>query len=143
MIHVKQNPNRNLNVVLEEIFNTLPQSWGRDSRQDSPVAPANIHETAEGYHLELLVPGRSKEDFKVSIEKGLLTISFDKKEEAEKTEYKTIRREFKFNNFKRSFNLDEKVNAEGIQAKYENGVLKFYLPKKEEVKVTPKEITIQ
>ena len=144
MIHVKQNPiNKNLNVVLDEIFNSLPQTWGRDSKPEVPVAPANIHETAEGYHLELLVPGRSKEDFKVSIDKGLLTISFDKKEEAETSDFKTIRKEFKFNSFKRSFNLDEKINTEDIQAKYENGLLKFYLPKKEEVKITPKEITIQ
>ena len=144
MIHVKQNPiNKNLNVVLDEIFNSLPQTWGRDSKQEVPVAPANIFETADGYHLELLVPGRSKEDFKVSIDKGLLTISFEKKEEAANNDLKTIRKEFKFNSFNRSFNLDEKINTEDIQAKYENGVLKFYLPKKEEVKITPKEITIQ
>ncbi|MBC7587191.1 MAG: Hsp20/alpha crystallin family protein, partial [Chitinophagaceae bacterium] len=44
--------------------------------------------------------------------------------------------------FKRSFTLDDKVNADGIQAKYENGVLQLFIPKKEEVKVAPKEITI-
>ena len=45
--------------------------------------------------------------------------------------------------FKRSFTLDEKINAEDIAAKYENGILTLTLPKKEEVKVMPKEIAVQ
>jgi HSP20 family protein len=144
MIQVKHAPiNKNLNVVLDEFFNALPSTWGRDGRSDTPTAPANISETAEGYHLELLVPGRNKEDFQVSIDKGLLTVSFDKKEEETIKETKHIRREFRLNNFKRTFNLDEKINSEAIEAKYENGILKFYLPKKEEVKIAPKAITIQ
>ncbi len=144
MIQVKHAPiNKNLNVVLDEFFNALPASWGRDGRSDTPTAPANILETAEGYHLELLVPGRNKEEFKVSIDKDLLTISFDKIEEETSKDIKTVRKEFRLNSFKRTFNLDEKINSEAIEAKYENGILKFYLPKKEEVKVAPKAITIQ
>ncbi|MCY7422957.1 MAG: Hsp20/alpha crystallin family protein [Chitinophagaceae bacterium] len=143
MIQVKHPLNRNLNVVFDEIFNALPQSWGRDFKEPSYVAPTNIHESAAGYHLELLVPGRNKEDFKVNIDKKILTISFEKQVETENKDYQTIKREFTFNSFKRSFNLDEKINAEAIQAKYENGVLKFFLPKVEEVKVAPKQITIQ
>ncbi|MES2329551.1 MAG: Hsp20/alpha crystallin family protein [Bacteroidota bacterium] len=87
-------------------------------------------------------PGRNKEDFKINLDNGLLTISFEKKEEAENKEYKTIRKEFSFRSFKRSFNLDDKINTAGIQAKYENGVLKVYLPKKEEVAVAPQQIAI-
>ena len=102
----------------------------------------NIHETNEGFHLELNAPGRNKEDFKVNVENGLLTISYEKKESQEQKEYKTIRREFNYRSFKRSFTIDEKINADGIQARYENGVLKLYLPKKEEIKVSPKEISI-
>lgn len=143
MIQVKHPLNRNLNVVFDEFFNALPQSWGRDFKENGYVAPTNIHETKDGYHLELLVPGRNKEDFKVNIENKILTISFDKPAATENKDYKTIKREFDFNSFKRSFNLDEKINAEAIEAKYENGVLKFFLPKVEEVKVAPKQINIQ
>ena len=143
MIQVNHPLNRNLNVVFEEIFNALPKSWGKDYKEPVYVAPTNIYESAVGYHLELLVPGRNKEDFKVNIENKMLTISFEKPAETENKDYKTIKREFTFNTFKRSFNLDEKINAEAIQAKYENGVLKFFLPKVEEVKIAPKKISIQ
>ena len=144
MIHVKQHPaNKNFNTVLDEIFNTFPATWGRDGRTEHSTVPVNIIETAEGYHLELLAPGRNKEDFKVNIDKKLLTISFDKKEENTTPETKVIRNEFSLNSFKRSFNLDEKINADSIVAKYENGILKFFLPKKEEVKIAPKAITVE
>jgi HSP20 family protein len=130
------------NSLFDELFNHFPATWGRDANQAYAVVPVNIHETNEGYHLELNAPGRNKEDFKVNIENGLLTISYEKKESQEQKDYKTIRREFSFRSFKRSFTIDEKINADGIQARYENGVLKVYLPKKEEIKVSPKEISI-
>ncbi len=144
MIQVKHaNGNRNLNTVLDEIFNTFPQTWGRDSKLEAPVAPANISDSADGFLLELLVPGRNKEDFKVSFDKGFLTIEFEKKEVAANPDQNFIRREFGFNSFKRTFNLDDKINVDAIEAKYENGILKLVLPKKEEVKVLPKSINIQ
>jgi HSP20 family protein len=130
------------NSLFDELFNHFPATWGRDANQAYAVVPVNIHETNEGYHLELNAPGRNKEDFKVNIENGLLTISYEKKESQEQKDYKTIRREFSFRSFKRSFTIDEKINADGIQARYENGLLKVYLPKKEEIKVSPKEISI-
>jgi HSP20 family protein len=81
--------------------------------------------------------------FKINIENGLLSISYEKKLENVSEEVKSVRKEFSFESFKRSFSIDEKIQADNIQAKYENGVLKLYLPKKDEVKETPKEISIQ
>ncbi|HAN38490.1 MAG TPA: Hsp20/alpha crystallin family protein, partial [Chitinophagaceae bacterium] len=66
-----------------------------------------------------------------------------KKAEEAKSDYKTHRREFSFNSFKRSFTIDDKIDSDNIQARYTNGVLQLLLPKKEEVKVLPKAITIQ
>jgi HSP20 family protein len=91
----------------------------------------------------LNVPGRNKEDFKVNFENELLTISYQKPEEKQSDDFKTVRREFSFNSFTRSFHVDEKINAENIQAKYENGLLKLWLPKKEEPKKEVKQINIQ
>jgi len=142
MTIVKHNP-RVINNLFDELLNNFPATWGKDFVSNWSVAPSNIHETNEGYHIELNAPGRNKEDFKINVENGLLTISFEKKEENENKDYKTVRREFSFESFKRSFSIDEKVNADAIQAKYENGVLKLYLPKKEEVKIAAKQITIQ
>ena len=141
MTLVKNNPVYFGNLF-DELFNQFPNTWGKDAQNGFTSVPANIHETKEGYHVEISAPGRNKEDFKVNLENGLLTISFEKKEETENKDYKTIRKEFSLRSFKRSFSLDEKINTAAIQAKYENGVLKLYLPKKEEAAVAPQQIAI-
>ena len=66
-----------------------------------------------------------------------------KKEEAKDETLKNIRKEFSNKGFNRSFTLDEKIDAANIVARYENGLLKVDLPKKEETKIASKEITIQ
>ena len=143
MILTKTYPaSKSLNNVFDELFNAFPTTWGNDVRSNS-AAPVNINETENGYDLEFNVPGRNKEDFKINVENGLLTVSYEKKEQAKAKEFKSVRKEFSFQNFKRSFTLDEKINADGIEAKYENGILNVYLPKKEEVKNAPKQISIQ
>jgi HSP20 family protein len=133
---------KNLNNVFDELFNAFPVTFGNEAKGNS-AAPVNITESENGYHLQFNVPGRNKEDFKINLENGLLTVSYEKKEEPETKDQKVIRNEFSFQSFKRSFNLDQKINADGIEAKYDNGILKVFLPKKEEVKNTPKQISIQ
>ena len=128
--------------AFDELFNSFPSTWGKDAQTGYPTASANIHETDDAYHLEMNAPGREKSDFNISVENGLLTISYEKKEETASTSYKTIRKEFTYRNFKRSFSVDEKINTEAIEARYENGVLKLLLPKKDEVKSTPKHIAV-
>ena len=132
---------KNLDNIFEDLLNTFPANLGRD--MNFTIPPVNIHENNDAYHLELVAPGLKKEQFKINLDKGVLTISYEHKQEAENKEYKTHRKEFRSNSFKRSFTVDDKVNTEGIQAKYEDGILKLYLPKKDEVKVMPREITIQ
>jgi HSP20 family protein len=142
MTLVKVN-NRPFGNLFNELLNEIPVA-ARSFGQDFLAFPqTNIHETPEAYHLELNAPGRTKEDFKIQVEQGLLTVSFDKKEESARSEdYKTIRREFEFRSFKRSFSVDDKINVDGIEAKYEQGVLKLLLPKKEESKQSVKQINI-
>lgn len=135
-----RNNYRSLNNLFDELFNQLPAAANKEFGLHVP--PVNIHETGDAFHVEVSAPGLNKEDFKVNLNKGLLTISYEKKAETEQKEYKTHRREFTVNSFKRSFTVEDKINEDGIQAKYENGVLKLLLPKKEEVKVAPKEIAI-
>lgn len=143
MILTKSYPaNRSLNTVFDELFNTFPSTFGGETRNTS-AAPVNISESENGYNVDFIVPGRNKEDFKINVENNLLTVSYEKQAQTENKEVKSIRQEFSFQSFKRSFSLDEKINADGIEAKYENGVLKVYLPKKAEVKNSPKQISIQ
>ncbi|TAH04745.1 MAG: Hsp20/alpha crystallin family protein [Sphingobacteriales bacterium] len=130
----------NLNNLLDNFFSEAPSLFEKNS---AAVAAVNIAETTEAYHLELNAPGRNKEDFAITIDNGLLTIGFENKEEAKTENYKTVRKEFSVQSFKRSFTIDENIDATGIQAKYENGLLKLLLPKKATVKEASKSITIQ
>jgi HSP20 family protein len=126
-----------------DLFNDFEQTF-QSLLQTSGVAqsvPVNIVETAEGYHLELLAPGRVKEQFSILVENQQLVISY-KVADQEKQELKHVRKEFTIGQFRRSFNLSDAVNTNDIQAKYEAGVLKVYLPKKEEAKPVNKQITI-
>ena len=128
------------NSVFDDLLNHFPANW-KDSSLHNP--PVNIHETKEAYHVELSAPGLNKEDFQVKVEEGLLTISFEKKEDTKAEDYKTVRREFTQRSFKRSFSVDDQVDVDNIQAKYDQGVLKLHLPKKEQAPVSTKQISIQ
>jgi HSP20 family protein len=92
----------------------------------------NIKENEKNYEVELAVPGYDKKDFEISIDNGLLTVSGEKTEVAEKKEDNYTRREFGFSSFSRSFNLPSNSNEEHIQANYADGVLKLTIEKKQE-----------
>lgn len=140
LVKVNNRPmHRTFNALFDEFFNEFPARF--ESRLQVPAV--NILENDEAYIMELNVPGRNKEDFQISLENGLLTVSFEKKEENKADGPKVIRREFSYQSFKRSFNLDEKIDTDNIQAKYENGILVLTLPKKEEAKPMKKEINVQ
>ena len=81
----------------------------------------------------------NKDDFKVEIDGNLLTIVSEKNHENEVKEGERYsRREFSYQSFQRSFQLPkEVVDADKIEAKYENGVLRLLIPKKEEAKPRP------
>jgi len=119
-----------------------PSVWSNPSTDVNSIPAANVFETPAAYVLEINAPGRNKEDFKLNLDKDLLTVSYEKKEESSSEDFKSVRREFHFNSFKRSFSLDDKIDTSNIQAKYENGILKIDLPKKPEVVQQPKQITI-
>lgn len=135
--------NRPATRHFDSFFNDFfsPASWANPS-ETSGLPAANVHETPSAYILELNAPGRNKQDFKINVDRDLLTVSYEKKEETVSDDKKLVRREFSFNSFKRTFTLDEKVDVANIQAKYENGVLSIELPKKPEVQNQPKEIAI-
>lgn len=126
--------------LFDQVFNGFPVFERQAERMKFPAT--NIYESKDQFELELNVPGRSKEDFKIVVDQNLLTISFEKKTESVSDEIKTVRREFGYESFKRTFTLNDQVNVDNIQARYENGLLKIVLPKKEEKKETVKEITV-
>ena len=99
----------------------------------------NIKETADNFVVEVAAPGMTKKDFKIELDGNMLTISSEKSDQREENEdEKYTRKEFSYQSFYRTFNLPkEVVDAEKIEAKYENGLLHLMIPKKEEAKQKP------
>ena len=95
------------------------------------TASVNVTEDAKEFKIELAAPGLQRKDFKVEIEDGLLTIRTEKKEEKNEEGKNWIRKEFSYNQITRSFQMPENILADKIDAKYENGILKIVLPKRE------------
>jgi len=141
MTYVKFNQPalKSLDSFLDRLINEVPavQSNGFN------FPPVNISETKNDYELEFNVPGRKKEDLKISVDKNILTVSFEKKEEIADENRNQIKREFTLQPFKRTFTLDDKVISDNIAAKYENGLLILTIPKKEEVKAEAKTIAVK
>lgn len=128
------------NIMLPSLMNEFfKPDWLGGSENYAATLPAvNIKENETGYHLELAIPGKNKEDFKVEVDKDVLTISMETKTEDEKTGDNYTRKEFSYTSFKRSFTLPETVDSEKIKASYKDGILSFSLPKKDEALPKPK-----
>ena len=104
--------------------------WGRAAT----VPAVNIIDNKNEYKVTLAAPGLKREDFKIDVENNMLTISAEKEEKKEEKDERYARREYNYTSFSRSFTLPENIKQDAIEAKYEDGVLKLMLPKKEDVK---------
>src|ERR1700754_1469021 len=126
LVRLNNRPDKAFNMV-ENLLNEFPSFFkdetGINWRQSVPV---NIKETKDAYQLEVVAPGFDKSDFKISLEKNILTLSAEKKNEVKddsdnNRNEKQVLREYSYRSFKRSFTLDEKIDEEKIEAKYVNG----------------------
>ncbi|MCD6063760.1 MAG: Hsp20/alpha crystallin family protein [Flavipsychrobacter sp.] len=126
---------RSFGGLLEGIFNEF-------STEFKANPPANILETEKSYEVHLVAPGLKKDDFKVNVDRNILTISYEKNEEATAQDAKWLRSEYKAAAFKRSFTLNDKVNTSGINARYTDGILVIELPKKENAETTKQDIAV-
>ena len=94
----------------------------------------DVRDTKDGYELDIDMPGFAKEDIKAELKDGYLTISAaSKKDNDQKDENgKYIRRERYAGSCSRSFYVGDQISQEDVKAKFENGILKLSIPKKEE-----------
>ena len=140
MLPVKSNLLPTISRFFEEDWNSMFDWSNRNLTGAETSLPAvNIKEMPDSFLVEMAAPGMSKEDFHIELHNNLLTIKSEKKTENEVEEGENYtRREFSYQSFQRSFNLNNKVVDDGnIMAKYENGILYITLPKKEEAKEKP------
>lgn len=116
------------------------------SSTSSSIPAVNIRETSDSFEVEMAAPGMTKKDFRIELDNNLLTISSEKKQENEQKEGdRYTKREFSYQSFQRSFTLPKNVvDDDKIRARYEDGVLRLSIPKKEEAKPRPpKQIEIR
>jgi HSP20 family protein len=129
-------------------FNLFDDFFSRDlwnramtnsSSTNTTIPLVNIKEDNENFEVEMAAPGMDKKDFKVELDGNVLTITSEKEiQNEEKDGERYSRREFSYQSFQRSFQLPkEVVDADRIEAKYDNGVLRLVIPKKEEAKPRP------
>ena len=127
------------------VFNDFLNSEGyRTAASEQNWVPAvNVIENDKDYEIEIAAPGLKKDQFNVTVENGLLTISGNTTTEEETKEKNYTRKEFTTKSFARSFTLPENVDEEGIKAKYEDGVMHLTLAKKKKETPKKKQINIQ
>ena len=106
--------------------------FGNESYNDNykAIPKANISEDKNKYQIELAVPGLDKKNIKVEIDKDILKVHHESSEKKENENDMYSRREFRYNEFTRTFIIPESVDDSKMKAKYENGILMLELPKK-------------
>lgn len=116
--------------LLSDFFddNRFASPWLRSNS----LPAVNVKETNKAFEVELAAPGFNKKDFSISVDDGLLTVSAESRQESEKKEDNYTRREFGYTSFSRAFNLPANTNEEDISAKYEEGILKLSIAKKQQ-----------
>ncbi len=123
----------------------IEKSFYNQSKNEGVNAFVPIVNTREGeyaYHVDVDLPGVKKEDIKVDINKGILTISGERKLKDEVKEQDYYKVETYFGKFSRSFTLPDNADIENIEASSENGVLEVVIPKLKEEN-SKKTITIK
>jgi HSP20 family protein len=125
----------------DDFFSKDLFDWGllNHSSTNTTLPSVNILENNDAFMVEMAAPGMDKKDFQIELDNETLTIS-SQKERADglKENERYTRREYSYQSFRRSFLLPKKVVDEShIEARYDDGILRILIPKKEEAKALP------
>ena len=120
----------------------LPRTNGKEAKIAADWVPSvDVSETDGEYQIKAEIPDVKKEDVKVTLEDGVLTIQGERKQEKEENGKKYHRVERSYGSFVRSFTLPDLVDEEKVKAEFKDGVLNLQLPKSEKAK--PKAIEVK
>jgi len=125
-----------MNTLIRE--NRSTSNGNRQATEQFVAPPATVLENADGYTLEVEMPGVSRESLEMWVENNELTILG--RRSMPSMEGNLVHRESRPENFRRSFELDPSIDASKISAKIEQGVVTLTLPKAEQVK--PRKIAV-
>jgi HSP20 family protein len=140
----RENGASTLESRLNQFFNDTLGSFDwryRDSASAAWVPPVDITEHSDAIRIHAEVPGVSPDNVKISVEGNVLTINGTKEQMSQEGTERMHRYERTYGAFERTFTLPATVDATGIRAGYENGVLIVTLPKVEKAK--PRQIQVE
>lgn len=125
------------------LFN-INRFFNGDGNGPALIPAVNVKDNKDNFEIQLAAPGLNKKDFDIEIEDGILTITAEKEQTSEQKDEGFVRKEFSYNTFSRSLNLPDSIDEEkDVKAKYEDGVLKLMLTKKEGLaNKTPKKVQV-
>ena len=146
MTLVRWDPFRELEDMSERLHRVFSRPALRPAGKETLTVAdwmptVDISETDGEYLIKAELPEVKKEDVKVSVEDGVLTIQGERRQEKEENGKKYHRVERSYGSFVRSFTLPESVDEGAVKAEYKDGVLNLHLPKTEKVK--PKAIDVK
>ncbi len=136
---------------LEEMSDRLNRMVARpatktDGKEALTVADwmptVDISETAGEYVIQAELPEVKKDDVKVTLEEGVLTIQGQRRQEKDEKTTKYHRIERSYGTFVRSFSLPDQVNESGVKAEFKDGVLNLHIPKSEKAKPRAIEVKV-
>ena len=119
-----------LNGFFDDFF---LRDFNQTQKEKQNYIPVNISEENKAFQLELLAPGRNKEDFTIESKNDRLTVAWSKNRKEEEKASKSIlkRKEFSVKSFTREFKLPQNIKLNSISASYIDGILRVTVPKKE------------
>jgi len=106
------------------------------------VPSVDVSETVGEYQIKAEIPDVKKEDVKVTLEDGVLTIQGERKQEKEVKGKRYHRVERSYGRFARSFTLPDVIDEEKVKAEFKDGILHLALPKSEKAKPKAIEVTV-
>jgi HSP20 family protein len=129
------------------LFGETPLGWAEEPTETLVmpewVPTVDISETETEYLVKADLPGVTKEEVKVTVENGLLSLSGERKSEKEEKGKKVHRIERTYGSFLRTFTLPEGTDAAKIAAEFKEGVLTVRLPKTETAKPKTVEVKVE
>ena len=143
MTIVRWQPIREITSLQREMERLFSEFSDRDEDRTVTafVPAAELKTDAQNIYLQLEVPGLTPEEIDIQASINSVAITGERKEEQNTQEDGIKRSEFRYGKFHRVINLPEKVRPDGVQAKYEHGLLKLTFPKVAEEK--PKTIKVE
>lgn len=121
---------RNPDFFDTDVFDLPTRLLGDRMFREREFPLVNIRNLQNEFKVELAAPGYKKEDLKVQVDDGILTVSSEQKQEETKDQEGWRRREFRYNSFERSFQLPDNADPENVQANFADGVLHLTIGKK-------------